>query len=140
MAKGFFTNDIFENIRCRMKKVLEKDGAYLDDEYYCFHHPEARNKDYLIDCECRKPKSGLLYQAAKEHRVDLTHSWMIGDGLVDVEAGNKAGCKTILLGRMKCELCHMMNGSSSRPDAIAQNLLGAVSVISDWEVKNGNFH
>jgi D-glycero-D-manno-heptose 1,7-bisphosphate phosphatase len=112
-----------------MKKELAKDGAFLDGEYYCFHHPEAKIEKLKANCECRKPKPGLLLQAAKEMDIDLPQSWMIGDGLTDVKAGKGAGCGTILVGRMKCELCHLMDELDARPDAVCPDLLKAAKVI-----------
>ncbi|MFH1140118.1 MAG: HAD hydrolase-like protein, partial [Chloroflexota bacterium] len=79
---------------------------------------------------CRKPKPGLLLQAAQDMGIDLAGSWMIGDGLTDVQAGRRAGCRTILLARMKCELCHLMDEQDARPDAIAANLPEAVTFIA----------
>ena len=93
-----------------------------------------------VNCECRKPKPGLMLQAARELSIDLSQSWMIGDGLTDVKAGKSAGCKTILLGRMKCELCQLMDEEDARPDAIASNLLEAVSIILNSEGKHGNLY
>ena len=122
IAKGHMTRETFEKIRLKMKGELAKEGALLDGEYYCFH-PEALN------CECRKPKPGLLLKAAKEMDIDLSGSWMVGDGLTDVKAGKDAGCRTILLGRMKCQLCQLMDEQDARPEAITSDLKEAVRFI-----------
>ncbi|MFC2067138.1 HAD-IIIA family hydrolase, partial [Chloroflexota bacterium] len=108
---------------------LTGDGAFLDGEYYCFHHPEAKVIELKTNCECRKPKPGLLYQAAQELGIDLSQSWMIGDGLTDVKAGKAAGVRAILIGRMKCELCHLMDEENARPDAVCSDLLEAAKLI-----------
>jgi D-glycero-D-manno-heptose 1,7-bisphosphate phosphatase len=129
VAKGHTSQKTFDEIREKMKEELAKDGALLDGEYYCFHHPEAKVEKLKANCECRKPKPGLLLQAAKEMDIDLPHSWMIGDGLTDVKAGKDAGAKTILVGRMKCELCHLMDELDGRPDAVCPDLLEAAKVI-----------
>lgn len=129
IAKDKFTLETFENIRKKMKKQLEIQGAYLDAEYYCFHHPEGRNKDFTMVCECRKPKPGLILKAAAEHDIDLKNSWMIGDGIIDMQAGSRAGCKTILIGRVKCDLCKMMEDENVKPNFIAQNLNKALIII-----------
>ncbi|MBT9147740.1 MAG: D-glycero-beta-D-manno-heptose-1,7-bisphosphate 7-phosphatase [Syntrophomonadaceae bacterium] len=131
IAKGYFSRETFERIREKMLLHIERDGVKLDGEYYCFHHPEAKVEKLKANCECRKPRPGLLLQAAKEMDVDLSQSWMIGDGLTDVKAGKDAGCRTILLGRMKCELCHLMDEEDARPDAIVSNLLEAAQTISE---------
>ena len=140
IAKGNLSPETFENIRQKMTDELTKSGGTLDGEYYCLHHPEARVEHLRINCECRKPKPGLLLQAGRELNIDLSQSWMVGDGLSDVQAGKSAGCKTILLGRAKCELCHLMDEGNARPDFIVANLLEAVSIILNKEGKHGNLH
>lgn len=129
VAKGNMPQETFDKIRQKMEEELAKDGAFLDGEYYCFHHPEAKVERLKANCECRKPKPGLLLQAAHDMDIDLSQSWMIGDGLTDVKAGKEAGCRTILLGRMKCELCHLMDEEDARPDIIASNLAEAAQYI-----------
>jgi len=106
IAKGHFSYETFEQLREKMRGELIKEEAFLDGDYYCLHHPEAKIEALKVDCECRKPKPGLLLRAAKELGLDLSQSWMIGDGLTDVKTGKAAGCRTVLLGNMKCELCH----------------------------------
>jgi len=133
IAKDKFTLETFENIRKKMKKQLEMQGAYLDAEYYCLHHPEGKNKDYTMVCGCRKPKPGLIFKASSEQDIDLKNSWMIGDGITDIQAGSSAGCKTILIGRVKCDLCKMMEDKGVKPDYIAQNLNKA-SIIIEQEM------
>jgi len=129
IAKEKMSEEAFDKIRQKMKKELAKEGAFLDGEYYCFHHPEAKVEGLRANCECRKPKPGLLLQAAKDMDIDLSQSWMIGDGLTDIKAGKDAGVRTILLGRMRCELCRLMDEEDARPDAIASNLEEAIQFI-----------
>ena len=129
IAKGFFSQETFDRIKRKMREKLLEEGGFLDGEYYCFHHPQATVETLRADCQCRKPKPGLLLQAAKDMNIDLPSSWMIGDGLTDIKAGRSAGCKTILLGRMKCEFCSLMDEMDTRPDAIAANLVEAVQII-----------
>lgn len=133
IGKGNMSRGTFDKIKQKMKDELAKDGAFLDGEYYCFHHPEASVKRLRGNCECRKPKPGLLLQAAQELDIDLSHSWMIGDGLTDVKAGKAAGCRTILLGRMKCELCHLMDEENTKPDVIVSNL----TEVAEYILKQG---
>lgn len=129
MAKQHTTEATFKAISRKMRDDLAGDGAALDGEYYCFHHPEARVTGLKADCECRKPKPGLLHRAAREHDIDLSQSWMIGDGLTDVQAGKAAGVRTALLGRMKCELCQLMDEQDARPDIICSSLADAVEKL-----------
>ena len=131
IAKGYLTEETFEKISEKMRAELAKEGAFLDGEYYCFHHPDAKVEILRANCNCRKPNPGLLLQAAKETDIDLSSSWMIGDGLTDIQAGKAAGCKTILLGRMKCELCRLMDDTDARPDLIASNLPEAANLVKD---------
>jgi len=140
IAKGNLSQKTFQRIRETMKKKLAKKGAYLDAEYYCFHHPEARVRRLKANCSCRKPQPGLILQAAKDMSIDLSRSWMIGDGLTDVKAGKDAGCRTILLGRMKCESCHLMDEQDTRPDFIALNLLEASRIVEKEEGAHGHLH
>lgn len=71
--------------------------AQIDGFYYCPHHPQGKISRYAVECGCRKPSPGLLFRAAREHRIDLQQSWFIGDILDDVEAGHSAGCRTIMI-------------------------------------------
>jgi len=129
IAKEHLSPPAFEEIKQKMRSELETAGAHIDAEYYCLHHPEASVEELRKVCDCRKPDPGLLLRAASDMDLDLAHSWMIGDGLTDVAAGKKAGTRTILLTRMKCELCHLMEEQNARPDVIAQDLVEATGTI-----------
>ena len=129
IAKGHMSEETFTKIREKMKNDLAKEGAFLDGEYYCLHHPEAKIERLKADCACRKPEPGLILRAAQDMNIDLYQSWMIGDGLTDIKAGKRAGCRTILLGRMKCELCRLMDEEDARPEAICASLLDVVEKI-----------
>jgi D-glycero-D-manno-heptose 1,7-bisphosphate phosphatase len=129
IAKGYLSQAGFDRIREKMLSEFKAQDAFIDGEYYCFHHPEAKVKRLKSNCKCRKPEPGLLLKAAEELDINLSLSWMIGDGLTDIQAGEKAGCKTILLGRMKCDLCSLMDELNARPDFVAKNLLEAVKLV-----------
>jgi D-glycero-D-manno-heptose 1,7-bisphosphate phosphatase len=129
IAKGHLTGAVFAKIREKMESELARDNAFLDAQYYCFHHPEAVIKDMRVSCACRKPAPGLLLRAAEEMQINLSRSWMIGDGLTDIQAGKSAGTRTILIGKMKCELCHYFDEEDSRPEAVCADLLEAAGVI-----------
>ena len=136
IAKGKTTMELFNKIREKMKQELKRAGAIIDSEYYCFHHPEAKLPEYRVNCNCRKPKPGLLLKAAKELNIDLSKSYMIGDGLTDIIAGKLAGCKTILIGKLKCDICKLMDELDARPNFIAKNLTEAVEIIINNEINN----
>jgi D-glycero-D-manno-heptose 1,7-bisphosphate phosphatase len=129
IAKGHFSSHTFEKIKEKMRLELARQGARIDGEYYCLHHPEAVVESLRVNCSCRKPKPGLLFQAAKDLDIDLKQSWMIGDGLTDIQAGKEAGCKTILVAKIKCELCQMMNEMKIKPDIISSNLFESAIAI-----------
>jgi D,D-heptose 1,7-bisphosphate phosphatase len=131
MAKGQMSKETFEKIRKKMQTELGKAGGVPDGEYYCFHHPEAVIKQYKAKCDCRKPAPGLLLKAARDMDIDLGQSWMIGDNLSDVQAGKAAGCRTVLLGKLKCEVCNLMDEKNARPDNISPDLAGAAQYILD---------
>ena len=99
---GAFVLAYYQWEKAGCETVQEEAGrAYVDGIYYCPHHPhkgyEGEIPELKIDCSCRKPKPGMLLQAAEDFHIDLAQSWMIGDGENDVTAGKQAGCRTILL-------------------------------------------
>lgn len=93
--------DELDEIHKKLEIELGYAGAYVDGLYYCPHHPhkgyEGEIVELKIDCDCRKPKSGMLFKAAEEFNINLSNSFMIGDGENDVKAGLAAGCKSILI-------------------------------------------
>jgi len=129
IAKDKFTENGFEEMKEKLHSELEKQNADVDAEYYCLHHPEGVNKKYKKVCDCRKPKPGLILQAAKDHDINLSKSWMIGDGITDIQAGYSVGVKTILIGRMKCDLCNLFEDLQIKPDHISPNLYKASLII-----------
>ncbi len=136
IAKGKMTPVLFDQIRLKMKTELGKKGACIDGEYYCFHHPQATLSEYKVDCDCRKPKPGLILKASKDFDLDLSQCYVIGDSLADVEAGQAAGCKTLLIGSYKCDLCKLMDEKNIKPNYIVSSLLHASKVIEG--VKDGD--
>jgi D,D-heptose 1,7-bisphosphate phosphatase len=134
IAKGKMSESAFELIRLKMKSKLRKRGAHLDAEYYCLHHPSAKIAKYRSDCNCRKPKAGMLLKAANDLKLDLSKCYAIGDSLTDVKAGKTVGCRTVLIGSPKCDLCRLMEREGVKPDLIASDLLNASRII-EKEVK-----
>lgn len=131
IAKGKMTMRLFEDIRAKMKRLLADEEAYIDGEYYCFHHPEAVLPEFKVDCDCRKPKPGLLIKAAKDFNLNLKECYMIGDGITDVMAGQAVGCRTFLIGRLKCDLCKLMGDLGVKPDYIIPRLIDACRIIEE---------
>ena len=103
IARGEVTRDELQEIHNKMETLLGQHGAYLDGIYYCPHHPdrgfEGEIPELKFECECRKPKPGMLMQAARDFNIDLRQSWMVGDGENDVQAGIAAGCQNVKLGQ-----------------------------------------
>lgn len=98
IARGEVTFEELDEIHNKMETLLGQDGTYVDDIFYCPHHPdkgfEGERPEYKTDCDCRKPKPGMLLTAADKYNIDLSRSYMIGDGDSDVMAGEAAGCRT----------------------------------------------
>ena len=124
IAKGFVTFEQVDEVHKQLETALGQEKAYLDDIYFCPHHPEkgfeGEIPELKIDCDCRKPKPGMLLKAAQDYHIDLANSWMIGDRESDIKAGKAAGCKTILVGNIP---------SSEKADYFYQNLSEAVNYI-----------
>ena len=101
IARGEVTEEELEEIHKKMETLLGLDGAYIDDIYYCPHHPdkgfEGEIPELKIECDCRKPKTGMLEKAAREHNIDLSSSIMIGDSTLDSKMAENAGMQSILL-------------------------------------------
>lgn len=97
IAHGYYREEDAILFHQAMKENLAKEGAYIDAIYYCPHHPEAKIERYRVDCNCRKPKPGMLTRAESELNIDLKQSFIVGDKLSDIEAGKRAGCKTIMV-------------------------------------------
>ena len=102
IARGEVTWDELDDIHRKLETLLGREGAYVDDIFVCPHHPDrgfaGERPEYKIDCDCRKPKPGLLLQAAEKYNIDLAESWMVGDSDSDIQAGEAAGCRTVKLG------------------------------------------
>ncbi len=130
IARGELSFAELTEIHNKMETLLGEDGAYLDAIYFCPHHPDkgfdGEIPELKFDCDCRKPKPGMLIKAAREFNIDLTKSWMVGDSDSDIMAGKNAGCSTVLIGESDENMC-------------ASNLLEAVDyIIGRKDYKNGS--
>src|SRR5690606_37222455 len=94
---GRFSLQALAAVEERIQDLLRPSGVAIDAFYYCPHLPQAPNARYDVRCLCRKPQPGLLRRAACEWGIELTESWLVGDILDDIEAGNRAGCRTVLV-------------------------------------------
>lgn len=129
VARGAITFEGLQRIHDKMETLLGAQGAYIDGLYYCPHHPdkgfEGEVSELKIDCDCRKPKPGMLLQAKEDFNIDMSSSWMIGDSKRDIEAGKNAGCKTALIVQSEGETTEMQVVSTFYVD----NLLEAVNLL-----------
>ncbi len=130
IARGFFSEVDLALIHSALERELQEAGARLDRIYYCPHHPTEGISPYRTDCDCRKPKPGMLRMAEREFNIDLSRSYVIGDKLDDISAGIAVGATTILVltgyGRKSHELSLDARVS---PDMIAPSLTEAVEFI-----------
>ena len=131
VARGYYQEKDIKIYNNEMKRQLEEKGARIDAIYYCPHHPEATIEAYKIDCECRKPKPGMLRQAERNLNLDLKYSFLVGDKMSDIEAGYRAGCKTILVltGQGNDELKKIPK-MYIKPNYISKDLHTAIQIIN----------
>lgn len=131
VARGIISPEEVEAIHLVLRRRLKRCGAVIDAFYFCPHHPEATKKKYRRRCRCRKPNPGMILRAARELNLDLRQSFMIGDALIDVVAGQRAGLRTILVksgpGHIRLDRLY----KSTTPEFTCQNLSEAVSVLEN---------
>ena len=130
LARGYFPASLLDEVHKKMDQQLAAEGAHIDGLYICPHHPEAKEKKYRKACNCRKPKTGLLKQAAADLNLDLTRSFMVGDRWSDLKCGAAAGATTILVltGYGRGDQQYIGPQQEIQPAMVAENLNAAV----DW--------
>ena len=131
VARGYFSEEAVEEINTYVQETLAEEGALIDKIYYCPHYKEGIIEEYRKDCYYRKPSPGMIEEAVRDFHIDLKRSFLIGDKSSDIEAGNRAGCKTILLAGENTR--GSAGGSGIVSDHIAPDLYGAVK----WLVGHG---
>ena len=129
IAKGHLKARMLKTFERMMIAGIRKEGGHIDRIYYCLHHPEAKVAELRQRCSCRKPETGMLEQAATDLQVSLSECYMIGDGIPDLLAGSRAGCRNIFVGRWKCEICQFTEAPHVRPVFAAKDLWEAVQFI-----------
>jgi D,D-heptose 1,7-bisphosphate phosphatase len=140
VARGLFTEDFVKITNEHLQTALRQKGAYIDNFYYCPHHPTEGIGIYLQQCNCRKPAPGMLFNAAQELNINLTRSYLVGDTFRDMIAAKKAGVKGILVktgyGR---EVLHNVGPdvatAENKPDFVAEDILEAVKWIMKDRIK-----
>jgi D-glycero-D-manno-heptose 1,7-bisphosphate phosphatase len=131
VARGYFTEELITAVHDVLKQKLSERGAELDAIYYCAHHPTVGEAPYRFDCDCRKPKPGLIERAAAEFDIDLRQSWMIGDRYSDIELARNAGVHSafVLSGYGRGEWEYQRAAWKHEPELVAEDLLEAVRRI-----------
>lgn len=136
VAHGFFGEEALLGVKRGLEELLQKHGVHLDAFYYCPHHVHGKVSRYAMKCTCRKPMPGMLIHGAVRHEADLGSSWMIGDILDDVEAGNRAGCRTILINNGN-ETAWDCSSAKRIPTFMATDMLDAARLITSYETTGG---
>jgi D-glycero-D-manno-heptose 1,7-bisphosphate phosphatase len=128
IARGYFSEETLQATHARLHEALAAAGAHLDGAFACLHHPTEGEPPYRADCDCRKPRPGLLRRAAAELGLDLAASVMIGDRLSDVAVGHTVGAAGILVltGYGRGEWEYQRARTDVKPDHVAEDLLDAV--------------
>ena len=132
LARGYFPESLLQTVHEEMRRQLQAEGAHVDGIYVCPHHPEARQERFRQNCTCRKPKTGLLEQAAAELKLDLSRSYMVGDRWSDLRCGAAAGTATVLVrtGYGRGEELYIGPQETLQPDYVADDLLAATAWIA----------
>ena len=130
VAHGYFSVGDLERMHAHLGRELARLEVRLDGVYYCPHHPDGSIAELAIACDCRKPQPGLLVRAAAEQAINLQRSWFVGDILDDIEAGERAGCRTILVDLGTEPLpSHELR----EPDFVARDTAHALAIIAAVE-------
>jgi D-glycero-D-manno-heptose 1,7-bisphosphate phosphatase len=131
VARGLFGEAELTVMHNHLRARLGEQGVRIDGVYFCPHHPEGTIAELAIVCDCRKPAPGMLLRAAREHDIDLGRSWFVGDILDDVEAGRRAGCRTILVDLGSEQLPTTL---MRQPDFVARDTRHALAIIASEEL------
>ena len=138
VARGIVTEQVLGEIHNRLRQQLAEKGAHLDEIYYCPYHPEGVVRKYRKESDWRKPNPGMLLAAADELKIDLSQSWCIGDSNRDIEAGLRAGCKTILVNRLSLYKTTYGGPAEPTPDYKSVNMKEAVNIVKQYHRSSNN--
>jgi D-glycero-D-manno-heptose 1,7-bisphosphate phosphatase len=130
VARGYFTEETVKEINSYIQETLAREGASIHKFYYCPHHVDGTIEEYRQDCYCRKPNPGMIEEAVREFDIDVKNSFAIGDKSSDIEAGHRAGCKTILLASE--DHLNKEREGALIADYIATDLYEAVKLLLDF--------
>lgn len=136
LARGYFPKELLVEVHEKMNVLLNQEGASIDGLYYCPHHPEAKEEEFRQACSCRKPKTGMLKQAAEELNLDLAKSFLVGDRWSDIKCAQGAGCTPVLVltGYGRGDQKYIGPTQDIQPSFVAEDLLQA----AEWIIKQIN--
>ncbi|HVR70029.1 MAG TPA: HAD family hydrolase [Vicinamibacteria bacterium] len=143
VARGYFPESLIGEVHGRLRAAMDAGGARLDGIYYCPHHPDVGEPPYRLDCDCRKPRPGLLKRAAAELGADLSRSFVVGDRHGDLALAWAVGARGVLVktGYGLGELVHLSSRWPRPPDIVAEHALDAVErilTLSEAEARTGS--
>lgn len=127
IAKGYFKEEDVIFLHQHISEKLKANNTYVDGYYYCPHHKDGTITEYTIDCECRKPKAGMLYQAAKDHDLDLSKSFIIGDNETDILSGKYAHLKSCFLVRSG----HPIDEKNTQADYVFNSIIDVAIYLNN---------
>lgn len=138
IARGLLTEADMQAVHAAMRAQLKEHGAWIDDFFFCPHHPSARLDEYRKDCQCRKPAPGMLHEAAAKHGIDLGASFVIGDKAIDVQTGRAVGatCIQVATGYGRAE----KDAGAPWRDHFADDLYEAVHIVQSIIHQRGQSH
>jgi D-glycero-D-manno-heptose 1,7-bisphosphate phosphatase len=132
VARGYFQMEDLKAVERKLDELLTSHAIEIAHYYFCPHHPDGKIPGFSISCDCRKPKPGMILQAIKDFDIDAAKSWMIGDILNDVEAGNRAGCQTVLIDNGN--ETEWVKNSFRTPTFTARTFLNAAKYIANHSI------
>jgi D-glycero-D-manno-heptose 1,7-bisphosphate phosphatase len=136
VARGYFPIQLVEEVHRHMQAQLAKQGAAVDGVFFCPHHPHGSVAEYRVDCECRKPKTGLIAKACEHFDIDMSRSYVVGDRYTDLEMAFRSELQGVLVrtGYGRGEIEYVLPGRPRRPRHVARDLLDAAR----WIIKKEN--
>jgi len=138
VARGYFPIDLIHDINLMMTRTVDSQGGRIDGIFFCPHYPKGSVKEYAMECDCRKPRTGLIKQAREKFEIDMSGSYMVGDHYTDLELAERAGIKGILVrtGYGKGVIEYNLPAMTAGPCYIADDLLDAAR----WIIESGVRH
>lgn len=133
IAKGQYDMSEFLKIKRKLESQLHDSNVTLAGQYYCLHHPNAKIPKYKKKCQCRKPGTKLFFDAVKEHNIDTKNSFLIGDGITDMQLAKRVKCRTIFIGNINSTVTRIFHEKKINPFYVAHDLLEAANYIKKIE-------